>query len=190
MIRIYSEKRNGVWFTIAVHDRKLVACSFSENKHESEQSIRKMIPKKQQVEVGRDDLESQLMFRRVYGAYSGDTKETGSIDFLENVSAFRRRVYVQLRRIPRGRVTTYGAIAKKLGSRRYSRAVGTAVATNPISIIVPCHRVVPSSFKVGNYGVPGQHPTEGGPVKRALLEREGVRFVRDKVSNDCIWSPA
>jgi len=191
MIHIYSEKRDGVWFTVAVNEkRKLVGCNFSdESKLQAEKSIKASIPPKQTITRGLPKAEARTIMDNLYRAYLGRGSGPKKLDFLENVSEFRKRVYTQLCRIPRGKVTTYGAIAKKLGSKKQSRAVGTAVATNPISLIVPCHRVLPSSLKVGNYGMPGRDPTEGGPIKRALLKREGVKFIEDKVAEKCVWSP-
>lgn len=65
---------------------------------------------------------------------------------------FRRIVLDQLLEIPRGEVATYGELARRAGKPRAARAAGSACATNPIPIIVPCHRVVPGSGGVGNYG--------------------------------------
>jgi methylated-DNA-[protein]-cysteine S-methyltransferase len=71
--------------------------------------------------------------------------------------------------IPRGRVSTYGLIAARLGRPKASRAVGQALAANPFPLIVPCHRAVRSDGGLGGF--------QGGPaMKRALLEREGVVF--------------
>ena len=98
-------------------------------------------------------------------------------------------MYEVLLRIPRGRVTTYGAIAERLGGKRYARAVGTAVATNPLPLLVPCHRVVPASLRVGNYGMGGREPSTGGYMKRRLLELEGVKFQGGKVSKQSKWMP-
>jgi methylated-DNA-[protein]-cysteine S-methyltransferase len=71
--------------------------------------------------------------------------------------------------IPRGRVSTYGLIAARLGRPRAARAVGQALATNPFPLIVPCHRAVRSDGGLGGF--------QGGPaMKRALLEREGIAF--------------
>jgi methylated-DNA-[protein]-cysteine S-methyltransferase len=108
---------------------------------------------------------------------------------LSHVSPFRRRVYRQLLRIPRGRVATYGAVANRIGGRRYARAVGTAVAMNPLPLAIPCHRVVQASLKVGNYGMPGRKPSEGGYMKRRLLELEGVKFLGGKISKKSVWTP-
>lgn len=80
---------------------------------------------------------------------------------------FQRSVWAALRRIKPGHTSTYGAIAAQLGNRRASRAVGAAIARNPASIIVPCHRVLGSNGEITGYA--------GGLArKRALLQREGV----------------
>ena len=54
--------------------------------------------------------------------------------------------------VPRGQVVTYGALADRAGNPRADRAAATACATNPIPILVPCHRVLPSGGGIGNYG--------------------------------------
>jgi methylated-DNA-[protein]-cysteine S-methyltransferase len=128
-------------------------------------------------------------FQEIFEIYSGKRNgKLNSVD-LSDVSEFRRKVYGLLWEIPSGKVATYGGLAKKIGGMRYARAVGTAVATNPLPLVIPCHRVVPASLKVGNYGMPGRKPTEGGYVKRGLLEREGVVFRRGKVSAESLWKP-
>ena len=69
-------------------------------------------------------------------------------------------------RVPFGRTTTYGALAERIGRPRASRAVGNALGSNPIPIVVPCHRVLRTGGDVGGYA--------GGPSrKRALLTLEG-----------------
>ena len=76
-------------------------------------------------------------------------------------SAFGRRVLEATARIPAGNVATYGALATQLHKPGAARAVGNALATNPVAIVVPCHRVVPAGGGVGNYG--------GGPDRKAFL---------------------
>ncbi len=82
-------------------------------------------------------------------------------------SPFRRAVLETLEReVHRGEAIRYGELAAKVGHPRAARAAGTACATNPIPIVVPCHRVLPSGGGVGNYG--------GGPQRKVqLLELEG-----------------
>jgi methylated-DNA-[protein]-cysteine S-methyltransferase len=81
---------------------------------------------------------------------------------------FRRAVLETLHReVHRGEVVTYGALARQAGNPRAVRATGTACATNPVPIVVPCHRVLPASGRLGAYG--------GGPErKRVLLALEGA----------------
>ena len=79
---------------------------------------------------------------------------------------FQRRVWEALREIPYGGTSSYGALAEKLGCKS-ARAVGAAVGRNPISILIPCHRVLGSDGKLTGYA-------GGLERKRALLELEGA----------------
>ncbi len=88
---------------------------------------------------------------------------------------FQRRVWEALKRIPKGRVTTYGEIARYLGTKAV-RAVGTAVGKNPYAPQVPCHRVVPADGRLGRYSGDG-----GIKTKRRLLESEGVEVADGKI---------
>ena len=83
-------------------------------------------------------------------------------------SPFRRRVLEILAgEVRRGDTIRYGELAARSGNPKAARAAGTACATNPIPIVVPCHRVLPSTGGVGSYG--------GGPPRKvALLELEGA----------------
>jgi O-6-methylguanine DNA methyltransferase len=78
---------------------------------------------------------------------------------------FEVQVWEELRRIPAGTTSTYGAIAKKLGGTNLSRAVGLANGANPLAIIVPCHRVIGSNGTLTGYG-------GGLDKKRWLLDHE------------------
>jgi len=170
---------------------KMVACAFSEDSQKRAESAvigSLSIP---EGHVRRNTAAASTKLRELHDLYMGRRKaDLRSLD-LSNVSPFRRKVYLLLSRIPRGRVTTYGAIAKKIASHRYARAVGTEVGSNPMPLVIPCHRVVTSTLRVENYGMPGRKPSEGVQVKRRLLEREGVKFKdgRVSVSEESFWSP-
>jgi AraC family transcriptional regulator, regulatory protein of adaptative response / methylated-DNA-[protein]-cysteine methyltransferase len=82
-------------------------------------------------------------------------------------TAFQRRVWQELQKIPRGTTRTYKQVAKSLGKPRSVRAVARACATNPVSVVVPCHRVVRSDGKLAGY-------RWGVARKETLLEREAV----------------
>lgn len=89
------------------------------------------------------------------------------VDLRLTTAPFRRVVLEELRSVPRGQTVSYGELARRAGNPRASRAVGSACARNPVPIVVPCHRVLPNTGRLGNYG--------GGPErKRVLLELEGA----------------
>jgi methylated-DNA-[protein]-cysteine S-methyltransferase len=77
---------------------------------------------------------------------------TARIDWTLIPAGFSRRVLEETARIPYGSVSTYGEVANRAGSRRAARAAGNALHDNPVPVIVPCHRVVPSSGGIGQYG--------------------------------------
>lgn len=83
---------------------------------------------------------------------------------------FRAKVYTAARAIGRGCTSSYGELADVVGSHGAARAVGQAMAKNPFPIIVPCHRILASSQKIGGFTAPG-----GLASKRSLLELEGYR---------------
>ncbi|MGN6257622.1 MAG: methylated-DNA--[protein]-cysteine S-methyltransferase [Solirubrobacterales bacterium] len=82
-------------------------------------------------------------------------------------SGFRQRVLRAINRIPYGQTRSYTEMARKAGNERAVRAAGTACGSNPIPLVVPCHRVLRTGGALGGYG-------GGLPMKRALLELEGV----------------
>jgi AraC family transcriptional regulator of adaptative response/methylated-DNA-[protein]-cysteine methyltransferase len=82
-------------------------------------------------------------------------------------TAFQRRVWEELQRIPLGETRTYGEVAAAIDAPRASRAVGSACGANPVPVVVPCHRVLPASGGIGNYGL-------GPRRKQRLLEQEGA----------------
>ncbi|MBI1815303.1 MAG: methylated-DNA--[protein]-cysteine S-methyltransferase [Deltaproteobacteria bacterium] len=86
---------------------------------------------------------------------------------LSHVTPFQRRVLLATAQIPRGRVVSYGDIAKRIGRPRGSRAVGQALGHNPIPIVIPCHRIIATDGKLGGY-------TGGLTIKRKLLRLEGA----------------
>lgn len=90
------------------------------------------------------------------------------------------RTYALLKTVPRGRVTTYKALAIALGTRCY-RAIGQFMRNNPYAPTVPCHRVVASDGTIG--GFMGAKSGKEIQKKMRLLHEEGVRFSGNKISN-------
>ena len=85
---------------------------------------------------------------------------------------FQQSVWERLQRLPYGSTITYGELALKIGNRWAARAVGGAVARNPLPILVPCHRVVPASGGIGAYALRSLPDGSGSETKRFLLELE------------------
>ncbi|HEU0026448.1 MAG TPA: methylated-DNA--[protein]-cysteine S-methyltransferase [Ktedonobacterales bacterium] len=98
---------------------------------------------------------------------AGDGRVSLSFD-LARLTPFERAVLMKAREIPRGEVRPYGWIAREIGRPGATRAVGTALARNPVPLFIPCHRVVRTDGHIGNYSM-------GGPeAKRTILTFEGV----------------
>jgi methylated-DNA-[protein]-cysteine S-methyltransferase len=82
-------------------------------------------------------------------------------------SAFNAKVYTALRKVGWGQTTTYGALARTLGDPHAARAIGAAMGKNPWPLIVPCHRVLAASGKIGGFSAYG-----GRATKRHMLQLE------------------
>lgn len=112
-------------------------------------------------------------------AFAGGEDIHFSLEILRlcDCSEFQKKVLTAEAKIPRGGVSTYQHIAAHLEIPGGARAVGTALATNPFPLVIPCHRVVRSDGSLGGF--------QGGlPMKKKLLEMEGIRFdLRGRVEN-------
>ena len=123
---------------------------------------------------------------RAHRQSGGRAPGTGARAARQGQDGFFTRVYALVARIPRGRVATYGQIAKLLGAPRSARIVGWAMHGSPEGARIPCHRVIQQggtcspNFRVGDPG-----------AQRRLLEAEGVRFLLDgRVDLEAhLWRP-
>ena len=102
---------------------------------------------------------------RQLGEYFAGERTAFDLDLAPAGTAFQLRVWAALREIPYGTTTSYGELAARLGSPSASRAVGLANGRNPISVIVPCHRVVGADGSLTGFG-------GGVERKRTLLDLE------------------
>jgi len=93
---------------------------------------------------------------------------------------FEERVWKLMESIPKGKVTTYGLIAKKLNTKAY-RAVGNACRRNPYAPRVPCHRVVRSDGSIGGFG--GRTSGKSVQNKIQMLRREGIEITDGKIAD-------
>lgn len=101
---------------------------------------------------------------------------------LSGLPLFRQRILRLAARIPYGQVVTYGFLARQAEQPHAARAVGAAMAANPLPIIIPCHRVVAGSGLLSGYSGPG-----GCAMKKLLLRLEQVDFIGERIAlkTDC-----
>lgn len=85
-----------------------------------------------------------------------------------------KKIYKKLLEVPKGKITTYGELAKAVGLKNGQRVVGKIMNKNPYPVIIPCHRVVKSDGKVGGYAY-------GEEIKSDMLTREGIVIKNGKI---------
>ena len=102
-------------------------------------------------------------------------------------SNFFEKVYAIARQIPEGRITSYGAIAKCIGSPQSARMVGWAMNASHNQLDVPAHRVVNRKGLLT-----GKHHFEGTNLMQQLLENEGVKVIENQIQNfdEIFWDPS
>jgi methylated-DNA-[protein]-cysteine S-methyltransferase len=149
---------------VATTDRGLCQISFDPDRGVDELSEsfgRRVLRVPRRVDEARRELDEYFDRRRTEFDLPMD---------LSHVPDFQRIVLHELARVPYGEVTTYGTLAARVGKPRAARAVGGAMHSNPIPIVLPCHRVIGASGSLTGYG-------GGLERKRALLQLEGAILV-------------
>src|SRR5713226_769386 len=184
-LTLATKEHDGTWFGVLIGDQGgLMASSFSKSKMALERDLRTDVRGTAVHDLTR---ESDNALDQMINLYEGK-KATSPVPLdWESVSEFQKNVCQRMREIPKGRVTSYGLIARRISSG--PRAVGTGVARNPWPLFIPCHRVVPANLEIGNYLIGGALSEHGCEVKRDLLEREGVPIEGDRIASKAIWIP-
>ena len=117
-------------------------------------------------EVVRDENRTADV-RREIGEYFAGDRQKFTVALAPSGTPFQQKVWAALQRIPLGQTRSYGELAAEIGSPDASRAVGRANATNPICVIVPCHRVIGADGSLTGFAF-------GEDLKRQLLEHESA----------------
>ncbi len=112
-----------------------------------------------------DNLKTDPYLDELEAYLKGDRKSFDLALDLSHTTASQQKIYKTLKEIPYGQTITYHQLAKMIGKPKATRAVAHAVAMNPILIVIPCHRIIKASGKIGNY-------RGGEDMKKALLNLE------------------
>jgi methylated-DNA-[protein]-cysteine S-methyltransferase len=164
--RVESSLVGPLW--VAVTDLGLAAVTYGGREAEFAGWIRRRLQSNpvrsaERTGVARRELDEYLRGRR--------TSFSVPVD-LRHVTSFQRSVLEAARSVPRGQVATYGDIGRRIGKPGAARAVGQALGSNPVPIVVPCHRVLASDGSLGGYSGRG-----GLRTKRQLLALEGATLL-------------
>jgi methylated-DNA-[protein]-cysteine S-methyltransferase len=163
--RIARSPVGALW--LAVSEQGLVAVEFDRPEAEFRRSLERRTRRRA---LRADDPTDKA--RRQLLDYLKGRRRRFSLDVdLSHVSIFQRRVLRAAQAVPRGQVSTYGQIARRIGKPRAARAVGQALGSNPIPIVIPCHRVLGSDGSLHGYSGGG-----GIRTKAWLLQLERAQL--------------
>ena len=143
----------------------LIAVGLGEPPGDVLERVRKKLP----VAVKADEQRTRPYLEKLGAYLRGESRlDDMAIDTCL-MSPFQKRVLLELRKVPAGSVVTYGELAHRIGKPGAARAVGGALARNPIPLVLPCHRVIASDGGLGGFSSP-----DGVATKARLLALEGV----------------
>jgi O-6-methylguanine DNA methyltransferase len=155
------------WFALAGQGSRVTWCSFG---HASRAAAEQVARRRFGDSIKSTDWHPTVRRRLCdYAAGRHVTFDDIAID-IDGVPAFRRQVLDVCRSVPYGKTVTYADLASRAGRPLAVRAAGSAMATNPLPILVPCHRVIRSDGGLGGYSCP-----QGVSLKRRLLDMEAAR---------------
>lgn len=132
---------------IAATDKGICAIQFADSDAELQQGLMREFP----FAVRRRDDTALAEWKTSLAQLMQGEDVLGSLPLDIRATAFQRRVWEYLQKIPRGETRSYSAVAKKIGMPKATRAVARACATNPVAVAIPCHRVVREDGELGGY---------------------------------------
>ncbi len=132
---------------IAATDKGICAIQFGDSEQQLQQGLMREFP----FAVRRRDDAAMSQWRENLTRLIQGHELNPSLPLDIRATAFQRRVWEALQKIPRGETRSYSAVAKKIGMPKATRAVARACATNPVAVAIPCHRVVRQDGEIGGY---------------------------------------
>lgn len=169
MLRLFCLKIREIWPCIACDEKGLRFSTFSTINENNAIAQASKVLRGEKIQHQKPDLTVEKNLRALADIYYGKPVNVKFNLCTDNLPEFTEKVLHAVMKIPRGYVSTYRIVAEAVSKPRAARAVGNAMAENPFTLIVPCHRVVPFNLTVGKYGL-------GSREKRGILEREGIEF--------------
>jgi methylated-DNA-[protein]-cysteine S-methyltransferase len=151
--------------TLAAHESRVCVLHFGAEEEHVRRRLARWYPG-DAIEVQQDPGGAVTALTAYFG---GHLNALDAVDVEFNGTAFQKRVWEALRRVPAGRTCTYAGIARSIDIPSAVRAVGAANGANPVAVIVPCHRIIGTNGTLTGYG-------GGLERKRWLLEHEGCRL--------------
>lgn len=156
---------------LAVGALGLLALSFGVGEQAFLDGLRRHDKARGDVSILRSAERTARAAQQVVAYLDGREEGFDLVVDLSALSEFHRQVLLATSEVPRGQVTTYGEIARRIGRPQSARAVGQALGHNPVPIVIPCHRVVAADGSLGGYSGGG-----GLRSKAHLLHLEGVQI--------------
>jgi methylated-DNA-[protein]-cysteine S-methyltransferase len=164
VILIYCQKIDDVWYAVALENTRILATAFSQREEEVMESLLRHLPYNMPFTVAeKPNSFSVKVLKALKMIFEGKNFSFKFDVDMGYLSGYSQKVLRCASLVPIGYFTTYGAISKIVGGS--PRAVGRALALNPFSLLIPCHRVVRSDFTVGGCWF-------GEKAKLEILERE------------------
>lgn len=152
---------------IAVSDQGIVALNFGR----PQEGFLRWLERRTGLKPVQDPGRVAPVARQVREYLAGKRRRFDVAVDLRLMTEFQRRVLLRVAQVSAGEIATYGQVARWLGKPRAARAVGQALARNPIPLVIPCHRVLASDGSLGGYS-----GGDGLPTKRRLLQMEGAHL--------------
>jgi methylated-DNA-[protein]-cysteine S-methyltransferase len=151
MLNLYCRKIGKTWYAVALDGAKVVATNFSSNQKAAMQPLLKGLPYDVPFEtMEKPNAKADEVFKAMSAILEGKDVSFKLEFDMRRLPRITRRVLELMSLIPTGYATTYGALAKVVGTG--PRVAGRACATNPFAPIIPCHRVVASDLTLHGYG--------------------------------------
>jgi methylated-DNA-[protein]-cysteine S-methyltransferase len=160
-------KQGDRWFGVVVSDEGVVWLDWSSKPERLEKKLKNYPP----VEMGAAARRNLERVRREINEYVAGKRKRFTVPVAPEGTDFQKSVWEALCKIPYGKSMSYGELAKQLGKPGAARAVGSAAGKNPVPIIIPCHRLIPTNCKLGGFSA-----GEGIEDKKMLLELEGIEW--------------